>query len=868
MKKLTIIALLLLMLSFQALSQQSQIVSEAEARQTAEAFAATKCLAKGKTLTLVSSDGIYIYNIGDDGFVMVSGDRVLPPILGYSTTETFPSLDGAPENFSYWISHYKEMIDFAREKGIQPEASVLSSWEKASQGIFGDRNATSIDPIITTHWNQDCYYNEYCPYTGGSGWWDDGGPCGHAYAGCVACAMAQVMKYWNHPAQGFGSHSYTHNTYGVQSADFGNTTYQWNQMPTEVYYHNDAVATLMYHCGVSVNMNYGPGGSGAQSTAVETALRSYFGYCGATYKEKSKYSEEVWIDMLKADLDQLHPIYYSGSSSSVGHAFVCDGYDDNNLFHFNFGWSGSGDNFYSLYDVNGYNNGQAAVMNIIPMEILPDNNGIIYISADGEGNGSSWEQATKHLEYASFLSNGNDLMVWVKKGVYYGDDSDPENAFLITKNNKIYGGFNGDEGPDFNLDDRDLVNNATILDGRGVKRVLFQNEELTSSTQALWDGFTLRNGNAGSGAGVYINGYLTLSNCVIQDNVATAFGGGVYVNATSAGKHVVINQCKISGNTAAMGGGFCDRNGSSLTNSLINNNIASTKGGGIYTYNNANPLLSGCVIANNTAQEGGGIYARGFTQLVNCNIVQNLANTRYGGVFNENNQNTYTNCILWGNEANGAPNQYIGSCHFEYCAAQDGVPGENNIALPAENTGDEPGVFVRFKQPAQGAGADFEGTNWDIYPRSICLNRGKLNATYNATDFAGNPRVQHERIDIGAYEKNASLTLIDASFFEGQTYWFNSMPLTEPGYYTTYYQTSICDSVVGLTLSVIMDTPEHSEWDDQNEPVSIEVISLLGQHIGKIHSERELATMDLTPGCYLLKIQTSVGILSKKVIIP
>jgi parallel beta-helix repeat protein len=868
MKKLTLIALLSLTLSFQVLAQQPQKVNEAEARQTAKAFAATKSHTKGESLTLVSSDEIYIYNIGDNGFVIVTGDRVLPPILGYSMTETFPSLDDAPENFSSWISHYKDMILFAREKGIQPEESVRSSWERASHGIFGDRNATSIDPIITTHWNQDCYYNEYCPYTGGSGWWDDGGPCGHAYAGCVACAMAQVMKYWNHPVQGLGSHSYTHPTYGVQSADFGNTTYQWNQMPSEIYYHNDAIATLMYHCGVSVNMNYGPGGSGAQSTAVETALRSYFGYCGATYREKSKYTEEVWINMLKADLDQLHPIYYSGSSGSAGHAFVCDGYDDNDLFHFNFGWSGAGDTFYSLYDVNGYNIGQAAVMNIVPMDIRPDNNGIIYISADGEGNGSSWDQATKHLEFASYLSSGDNLMVWVKKGVYYGNDSDPDNAFCITKSNRIYGGFNGDEGPDFNLNDRDLVNNATILDGRGVKRVLFQSEELTSSTQAVWDGFTIQNGYAGSGAGVYVNGYLTLSNCVIQDNVATAFGGGVYVNATSAGKHVLINQCKMKDNTAAMGGGLCDRNGSSITNCLISNNIASTKGGGIYAYNNAKPLLRGCIIANNTADEGGGFYARGFTQLINCNIVQNLAHTRYGGVFNENNANIYTNCILWGNEANGAANQYIGTCHFEYCAVQGGVSGENNITLPADNTGDEPGVFVRFKQPAQGAGADFEGANWDIYQRSICLNRGKLDATYYATDFAGNDRLQHDRIDIGAYEKNASLTLIEASFFEGQTYWFNNMPLQQPGYYTTVYPTPTCDSVVGLTLSVIWNTTEFTEGNPQTETISIEVISLLGQHIRKIHSEKELATMDLKPGCYILKIQSSEGIMSKKIIIP
>lgn len=847
----------------QAFSQNSKHIDEATARKTALAFLESRSKLQGVELQLVSSSEIYIFNFENQGFVIVSGNTVLPPILGYSFENPMPDLEYAPENLRDWIDHYGEMIVFATERGISPEAEIQRQWDDALQGMFPRQRTEIVSPLVSTRWDQGCYYNEYCPAAPGSGWWG-GGPCGHVYAGCVACAMSQVMKYWNYPEVGNGSHSYIHENYGEQSANFGETTYHWEEMPNSVWSHNDAVATLMYHCGVSVNMNYDPSGSGAYSKDVETAVRSYFGYCGAKYLEKSKYSQEVWDNMLRAELDLSHPIYYSGNNSRGGHAFVCDGYDDMGGFNFNFGWSGSGDGFYSTYDVNSYNQGQAAVMNFIPMDIQADENGIIHVSADGQGNGSSWENATPLLEFATFLSSGNDVQVWVKKGTYYGDDSDPENAFRVSGNNRVYGGFNGDEGPDFNLDDRDLVNNATILDGRNTKRVLMQDGTLTVGTRAVWDGFVLQNGNAGAGAGAYINGFTTLSNCVIRNNQTETFGGGVYINSNNYANQVFLTNCEITGNTASLGGGICERNSSVITNCVISNNVANTKGGGIYTYNNAEPILKGCVISNNTAENAGGIYARGKCTLYNCNIVMNKSTASFGGTFNENTQSKYYSCILWGNEAYGFPNQNAGLCEFKYCAVQGGINGEGNINLPAENDGEEPGGFVRFVSPAQGTGAEFTEANWAIQSRSICLNAGKPETVDFNTDIDGNQRVQHGRIDIGAYERNASLTLKEASINAGESYWFHDRNLYEPGYYTTIYPTPTCDSVVGLTLQILLDVEEQNTV---KEVVSVEVYSLLGQHMGTASKEQDVYEMNLRPGCYLLRVQTTAGLESKKVII-
>ena len=858
MKKPFLLSLILLTSSLLSFSQtNSNVVSEAQARQTAQAFIQTLPGLRSSELSLVSASDIYIYNIGTQGFILISGNTVLPPILGYSNEGVFPSMEEAPENFAEWIGHYGEMIHYAVEKGLQPEPKIQKMWNDAERGLFPAKSTKSVDPLIATRWNQDCYYNEYCPSTGG-GWWG-GGPCGHAYAGCVACAMAQVMKYWEWPEQGVGSHSYTHSEYGVQHANFGATTYQWDQMPIEIYSHNDAVATLMYHCGVSVNMNYGPGGSGAQSQDVEYACRSFFGYCGAKFRQKSEYGEEEWIALIKDELDLSHPFYYSGSSESAGHAFVCDGYDSNDLIHFNFGWSGAGDSYCSLYDVNGYNQGQAAVFNMVPLDIRPSSDGIIYVTPDGEGNGTSWSNATRHFESATYLSNSGNIKVWVKQGTYYGDTTDINGAFHITASNQVYGSFVGDEAPDYNISERDFENHASILDGQGVRRVLNQDKAGTSSTVAIWDGFVIQHGESGSGSGVYINGFVMLSHCKICDNHTNAFGGGIYVNHVS-NNMVSLNNCRITGNSASLGGALCDRSNTRLVNCIISNNHANTKGGGAYLYNSAATSFLGCLISNNTATEGGGLYSRGKHTLQNCTVTMNEASGSAGGVFNEQSQNHASSCIFWGN----SPSQIEGLGDFEYCAVQGGIDGESNIILPVMNDGEEPGVYVRFVHPASGVGTSFTDADWRMDSRSICVNRGIPGNSTIPNDLNGHQRIQHGNIDIGAYETNASLTLLEANISEGETYWFDNRPLCEPGYYTAVYPTASCDSVVGLTLHAILDVDEATH--ETGQILSVEVYSLLGHRLATVQHLDDIKST-IRPGCYLLRIYSTEGITVKKTVI-
>ncbi|MBO4874697.1 MAG: C10 family peptidase [Bacteroidales bacterium] len=311
---------------------------------------------------------LYIFNT-NSGFVIVSSDDAAKPILGYSQQGSFDP-NNIPINAREWLNNYNREIQYAIDNNIEAGEGTREAWDNLRNGIgLAPKSTRSVSQLMTTTWNQRPYYNDMCPYDGDS----------RSVTGCVATAMAQVMKYWNWPLQGTGSHSYTsdeHPEYGTLSADFENTIYDWNNMPdaltegsssTEI----NAVATLMYHCGVSVEMQYSATASGAYSVSyydqleycTENAWRNFFGYSEDLHGELRMfryvdenddtliyelYQSEEWIEMLKEDLDALRPILYTGYGNVGGHAFIFDGYDSNDLFHVNWGWGGHEDGFFSV----------------------------------------------------------------------------------------------------------------------------------------------------------------------------------------------------------------------------------------------------------------------------------------------------------------------------------------------------------------------------------------------------------------------------------------------------------------------------------------------------------------------------------------
>lgn len=327
---------------------QAQPVSRETARRAATTFLNNNG-AKTAQLTDVSAEigfaNLYVFT-NDQSFVILSADSRVQPVLGYSFDNAF--LVDIPDNLRWWLQGYEEQVQTAIDNHLTANDEIVAAWDELKNGVSKSTNEVVVSPLLTTTWDQNYPYNYFCPTV-------SGGPGGHTYAGCVATAMAQVMKYWNYPIMGQGSHTYSHQTYGDQTANFGETTYDWENMPNAVYSSSnqsyiDAIATLMYHCGVAVDMNYGIGGSGASSTFVAPALIDYFRYAPcATYVSRDSYQDAQWIAFLKSELDEGRPLYYSGSNTSSGHAFVFDGYRSDDYFHINWGWSGS--------DGYGHNNG-------------------------------------------------------------------------------------------------------------------------------------------------------------------------------------------------------------------------------------------------------------------------------------------------------------------------------------------------------------------------------------------------------------------------------------------------------------------------------------------------------------------------------
>ena len=317
----------------------------------------------------------YIFNFDkpEKGFVIVSGEDAGFPVLGYCFGQ-FYEPGNHPVQFDDMLSNYKKQILYTKERKIEAAPEVTAQWIRLSvktENFKGSKADGSVSPLLATTWNQNWPYNELCPT-------DGGGPGGHAYAGCVATAMAQVMKYWSNPVNGIGSHGYTHSNYGYLSADFGATTYDWSNMPHSISSSNTPIATLMYHCGVAVEMNYGPSGSGASLGGYNgacNAFKNYFNYDLAAYfASKNNYEDSTWQNMLRNELDNGRPMVYEGWDGWLsGHVWNLDGYEAvGELYHYhmNWGWGGSYNGYYYLDDLTPgshyYSNNQKAVFELYP----------------------------------------------------------------------------------------------------------------------------------------------------------------------------------------------------------------------------------------------------------------------------------------------------------------------------------------------------------------------------------------------------------------------------------------------------------------------------------------------------------------------
>ena len=411
------------------------------------------------------------------------------------------------------------------------------------------------------------------------------------------------------------------------------------------------------------------------------------------------------------------------------------------------------------YETNGTNS----------FRIYPDGNNIIYVKKDNAGSdmtGSSWNNAINDLQLAlNFAADDdNHPKVWIAKGTYTGNGWPYVDAFIGLNGIDIYGGFAGNEAHDYDLSQRDLVNNATILDGQNIQRTLHQAHNthfkysLDPMHYAIYDGLVIRNGF------VYHN-----------------YGGNVVMRKGELRNSIIENGVAIYGNMLNMdsgcGGAGILGTSSDITviNSVIRNNKSiSANGGGYY----GSMTFRNCLINNNSAtveEQYGNGYAYGGAGVssddaryprakhYNSTIVNNYAYSGVGGIFEFD---LVYNSILWGNKIEGnitsnldladvVGNISYGRAEVYYSAVEGGCVGKGNITLNADNSGSDDVNYPMFVNPTIAAGAGNYGTgDWRLQDGSVCVNRGTTTAQMTDTDLDGNPRVVNDIVDMGAYESN------------------------------------------------------------------------------------------------------------------
>lgn len=349
---------------------------------------------------------VYIFDRpASSGYLIVSADDTATPLLGYADSGSFDA-NNMPHQLEWWLSEYASQIDYASANGIKNTYAPIA-------------NKKEIAPLVKTKWNQGTPYNNLCPSVNNI----------KCPSGCVATAMAQVMKFWNYPEVGTGRVTATLPSGGTGEGfiNLAQKPFDWNNMIDSYSgydYTNEqgnAVATLMQAAGYAAKMNYAPGGSGALSINAAISLSKNFKYNpNIQYLQRLYFNASEWNEIVYNELAAGRPILYGGQSTSVGHEFVCDGYDGNGYFHFNWGWGGMSDGYFILDALNpnsvgtgggaggGYNSRQDIIIGIQPSSVETD----VYLTQFGNLSASaSGSNISLALNYNGNVGN------WVNAGI-------------------------------------------------------------------------------------------------------------------------------------------------------------------------------------------------------------------------------------------------------------------------------------------------------------------------------------------------------------------------------------------------------------------------------------------------------------------
>ena len=340
MKKRVIVVLSVILLTFGAFAKE--ITEDVALRKASELMSNKQSnftgMVNNTNLVRVSGDPLYyIINFIPEGWVMVSAQDVSKPIIGYSTSGSYIK-ENQPESMRSWFKDIEDQIVDA----VKNNSITHPEWRTNENGnvmrIKRSPASEPVEPLIKVKFNQSKPFNTYCPSDNN----------GTSVVGCVAVAMAQAMTVSRYPVRPNGSYSYFHTTYGNIYVNYDEQApYNWDLIISGSDGKLEA-ARLLYHCGVSVKMDYGVSGSGTQTTYIVNALKNYYSYAPSVKVFPRNTYQGDWEELLLNELNAGRAVVYSGNNGGVGHAFNLDGHDGNYMYHVNWGWGGANNGYYTI----------------------------------------------------------------------------------------------------------------------------------------------------------------------------------------------------------------------------------------------------------------------------------------------------------------------------------------------------------------------------------------------------------------------------------------------------------------------------------------------------------------------------------------
>ncbi|MCX6277711.1 MAG: thiol protease/hemagglutinin PrtT [Bacteroidetes bacterium] len=744
----------------------------------------------------------YVFG-NETGFVIVAADDRIEPILGYSNKgrpflvpKASDTITG--NNFWGWMDTYARQIRYAIDQNLPATAHIAAQWANLLAGQPVRRTTTVVPPLLTTTWGQGWPYNSMCPV-------DPSGPGGHVWVGCVGTAMAQILKFWSSPAVGLGSFSYQSGGYPTTSADF-NTPYDWANMPNSTATVNTNISKIMYHTAVSAMSQWGAGGTSVMYSSDEDPMtrgfKNYFKMASSTmrYLKMSNYSSTQWDNLLQTELIAGRPIYYRGDGS-FGHAWVCDGVDNSNMYHFNFGWDGTYNGYYSLGNINPGGNTLTSNQHAI-LGIKPNDGSTLTTNTTWSGTMNLTTNIWVPDSLTLTINPGAIIKFAPGCGLYVSGRllSDGTSSYIKLTAADTTDGW---DGVHFDND----YNARLVMANNDTSKMFYTQVEYSHSNgiscvaygKLILNNCKINNNHGMWGAGIsvwYIP--INISYCEVYNNHAASQGGGLFVTTTNT-LSSTIDHNNLHDNSAIAGGGFYFMNVNNVafawnishhnyggngaggaimygTISLINNKICNNTTpisggqGALYLENYSGNVID-VLVANNSAY---GVFCiNSSPNIVNNTIVNNNGNFGSGLFVNSNSDPYIKNCIIYGNMPNnliygnqitiGDPNS---TPFFDHCDIQDGlagIGGPGSSTYPSGNYTNNIYLLPQFVSPSAGAGTGYDGlnANWQVQSTSPCINAGDptgISTVLPSIDLAGNPRI-NGAIDMGAYEYMAPVPL-------------------------------------------------------------------------------------------------------------